>query len=373
MLRSVGAYVQGPRVIRHAGRFAAPLGKKAFLLGGTTALSLTKEDILSSLAEHKVAQATVQPGVQICSVNAVNSLVEVGKASGADVVVSVGGGSAVDAGKLVAYKMGVPVICIGTVCSTACGPTTALSVVYNEDHTFKEYAFYPRNPDVVMMDSKLIAESSPEYLVAGMGDTYAAYFEAIAASKGSPNLVGGRSLPLAYRAAKDCWDQCREYGLEAKLANEKKVVTPALERLIETCTYTACLGYESGGMSGAHSIHNGLVNVGVVSLHRSVQPYAPHGQVIAFTTLALMILDEKTPEQIEEVIAFNNRVGLATTMEDIAGGKDVPDDVLTEAAKFACAKGETIHYMQQPIRPDMVFAAVKEADALGHAYKEKNE
>ena len=36
-------YVQGPQVMREAGKYIAPLGSKVYVIGGPTALSLVKD------------------------------------------------------------------------------------------------------------------------------------------------------------------------------------------------------------------------------------------------------------------------------------------------------------------------------------------
>ena len=88
-----------------------------------------------------------------------------------DAVVGVGGGSAVDTAKATAYYTGRHVIIIPTVAATD-APCTGLSVIYNDDHSFDKYLFYPTNPDAVMVDTKIIANAPVKFLVAGMGDAH---------------------------------------------------------------------------------------------------------------------------------------------------------------------------------------------------------
>ena len=49
-----------------------------------------------------------------------------------------------------------------------------------------------------------------------------------------------------------------EDGVKAKLAVEAGVCTQAVENIIEANTYLSGIGFESGGLAGAHAIHNGL-------------------------------------------------------------------------------------------------------------------
>ena len=75
-----------------------------------------------------------------------------------DTVVAVGGGSAVDTAKATAYYSGKHIVIVPTVAATD-APCTGLSVIYNDDHSFDKYLFYPTNPDAVMVDTTVIANA----------------------------------------------------------------------------------------------------------------------------------------------------------------------------------------------------------------------
>ena len=53
----------------------------------------------------------------------------------------------------------------------------------------KNTSFLPKNPDVVLVDTQVIANSPVRLTVAGIGDALATYFEARAACKARLQLV----------------------------------------------------------------------------------------------------------------------------------------------------------------------------------------
>ncbi|MDE9500294.1 iron-containing alcohol dehydrogenase, partial [Xenorhabdus bovienii] len=81
----------------------------------------------------------------------------------------------------IAYESKIPVIISPTLASTD-APTSALSVLYTELGKFDRYLRYPQNPDIVLMDTSIVAKAPVRLFVAGMGDALATYFEARANS-----------------------------------------------------------------------------------------------------------------------------------------------------------------------------------------------
>jgi glycerol dehydrogenase len=68
--------------------------------------------------------------------------------------------------------LNLPAVCLPTIAASD-APCSALSVVYTPDGTFDRLQFYKRNPDLVLVDTTIIARAPERYLVAGMGDAMA--------------------------------------------------------------------------------------------------------------------------------------------------------------------------------------------------------
>ncbi len=362
ILLSPSCYIQGAGVIREAGLHAAKLGDSALVIGGNTALALCGDAIQASLAEKGVAcYSELFHGVS--SQQEVDRLAHIAAKHGANLIIALGGGAAIDAAKAVSHGLNLPVIVIPTTVATD-APCSALSVIYSNDGVFDRYLYLRRNPDCVLMDTALVAESPAKFLVAGMGDALAGFWESgTCARSGKGNAFSGGETPtLAVLAlSRLCYETLLESGLPAKLAVERKVVTPALEAIVEANILLSGLSSENGGHAGAHSIHNGLTTLAAL---RGVL----HGEKVAFGVLAQLVLEGRPSRDIREVQGFCASVGLPICLADLNLTNPSVEDI-RQVAEAAVAEGETIHATWFPVDAVMVEAAIWAADALGVQYK----
>jgi glycerol dehydrogenase len=75
------------------------------------------------------------------------------------------------------------------------------------------------NPEVVLVDTRLIARAPVRFLVSGMGDALATWLEASSCkAKFAPNITGDVGSMTAYALARLCYDTLLEYGLAAKIS-----------------------------------------------------------------------------------------------------------------------------------------------------------
>ena len=121
------------------------------------------------------------------------------------------------------------------------------------------------------------------------------------------------------------------------------------------------IGFESGGLAGAHAVHNGLT-----AIPKTHACY--HGEKVAFGTLVQLVLEGAPRQELETVLDFCKEVGLPTTLEDL-GIQDASPEQLMEVARLASAEGDTMHNMPFAITPERVYDAIMGADALGQYYK----
>jgi len=355
-------YIQGGGAINSIGHCSSNFGVKALLIGGPTALSLCAAGIVDSLKEKGISCFQEKFRGE-CSDNEINRLVASGRSENADFVIAVGGGKALDTGKAVSHEMKIPIIVVPTTAATD-APCSGEAVIYTDEGVFDREIVLSRNPDCVIVDTSIIAKAPTIFFVSGMGDALATYWEADTCAKSNkPNVLTGEFPPTlaALNLARLCYDTLMEHGLLAKLAVEKNALTPSVEAVVEANTLLSGIGFESGGLAAAHSIHNGLT-----VLKESKQTY--HGQKVAFGTIVQLVMEGRPKDDLYQVLNFCIDVGLPVCMEDL----HVPNPSKEDIARVAMASTspeETIHATWFPVTPEMVVDAIWTADNLGREHK----
>lgn len=354
-----GRYIQGFDALLSLGAEMARFGKKSLLLVDPFVFDSLLGGFLPAV--QKEVEVTVEKFNGECSDEEIERLTVLARKLGVQTVAGIGGGKTLDTAKATAHGLNVPVLVAPTIASTD-APCSALSVIYTPAGEFKRYLFLPRNPDVVIVDTRLITQAPVRFLVSGMGDALATWFEAESCKiKYAPNMTGKVGSMTAYALARLCYETLLDYGVQAKTACEAHITTPALEHIVEANTLLSGLGFESGGLAAAHAIHNGLT--ALAPTHHYF-----HGEKVAIGTLASLFLTGKDPDVIDEVYSFCEAVDLPTTLAEI-GLAGVSDADLLLAAEKACAEGETIYNELVPVTPQAVFQALKAADAEGRRRK----
>lgn len=290
----------------------------------------------------------------ISSNGEINKMKAIVEQDNIDTVVAVGGGSAVDTAKATAYYSGRHIVIVPTVAATD-APCTGLSVIYNDDHSFDKYLFYPTNPDAVMVDTTVIANAPVKFLIAGMGDALGTYFEGRASIRTESASLEGTGITRAGQAlARLCYDTLREYGKQAIEACKVHAVTPALENIVEANVYLSGVGADNVNCAAAHSFYNGVTSLGI--------KHADHGCCVALGTLVQLVLEGAPKEEFKEVQDFCLEVGLPVTLEEI--GVTTPEQVKT-ISENACIPGETIHNLAGDVQPVELYDAIMQTDAMG--------
>lgn len=355
-----GKYIQGENALQELLRLVKLFGQKALVIASPSVIStiLPKYPL-----QEKDVEVIVEKFSGECCERELTRLSTVIAKNNPAVIVGMGGGKTIDSAKIVADRAHIPVIIVPTIASTD-APCSGVAIIYSEEGVFNSVYNTRLNPPVVLVDTSIIADAPARFLVAGMGDAMATWFEARSCSHShSLNVCGGYSTLTGLNLAKLCYDTLLQYGPAAKLDCDQNKVTPTLNNIVEANTLLSGIGFESSGLAAAHAIHNGLS-----ALEETHSFY--HGEKVAFGVITGLHLTGASNEEKETVYSFFEKVGLPTCLSDI-GIKEVNQDKLMKVAVKACLPEETIHHEIKPVIPEKVIEAMISADKMGIIRKQQ--
>jgi len=356
-LRVLGApreYVQGPGALDELPHLAARHGNghlvaviDEFLFDGLA----ERLEHLFSAQKQKVTclrfngEATREEGLRI-----VNSIAE------ADVVAGIGGGKCIDIGKFAGLHGKKPVFSVPTAASND-APTSRLIVLYSEAHAVTGTEFLDYNPDLVLVDTDIIAKAPPRLLRAGIGDALTKLYEARAAHPGGVNRFSARPTFLSRKLGELCNEVIRRCGPPVLAALGSGTRHPDFEELVETLILLSGITFESGGLSVAHSMIRGLTRIPALADYL-------HGEHVAYGTLVQIYLENDEAE-LAKAVAFNRSVGLPVSLT----GFGLPRQELEAAAHEIAAGTMTAPYITnfpRVLRAADISAAVLALEAYIH-------
>ncbi|MBU7567912.1 glycerol dehydrogenase [Weissella hellenica] len=347
-------YVQGNDVFSHPKEYFENLGKQPLLLCDDIVWEIVGETLNQTLSSNFIVTHVNFGGE--ASEEEIMRVVEIGKHADNDFIIGLGGGKTLDTAKNIADKLAVPVAILPTVASTD-APCSALSVLYTPEGQFTNYAFYDKNPDIVLVDTKVIANAPVRNLIAGIGDAMATNIEAQDVAKGHNKSMLGQAPTLASLAiAQTCEDNLFAHAHEAVAAAEAHVVTPALETVVEANTLLSGIGFESSGLAAAHAIYNGFT---VLSGESETMM---HGEKVAYGYLCELMLNNVPTETLNKYIDFNQSLGLPTTLADLHLEDATYEDFLN-VGKQATIPSETIHQMPFEVTAEDVANVIIAVDS----------
>jgi glycerol dehydrogenase len=356
-------YVQGCGVLGDAGTLLSALGQRVMTLWDEQVRGIVGETLLASLRGAGLQIEDVAFAGDSTKAEAAR-VARIAQERKVDVIMGVGGGKTLDTAKAAASAARVKVVSCPTVASND-SPTSSFTVWYDEQGNCAGFESWGVNPDLVLVDTQVIARAPVRTFVAGMGDALATWLEAEACFKArGPNLAGGTATQAALALARLCFDILMEHGVDAKRAVEKKVVTPAVEKVVEANVLLSGLGFESGGCATAHMVANCLPSY--PECHGLM-----HGHEVGFGVITQLCLDDDYPaEQVRRIVDFEVAVGLPVTFADI-GLAGVARERLARIGEICAGPGSLCANHPFAVTADSVVNAMIAADALGQARKEQ--
>lgn len=367
MFGSPASYIQGSDVLFKSAEYLARLGNRILLLAGPTSLRIVGNEFGDYLINNDFTVTKVQfngeSSVQFngeSSENEIKRVSKIGHDNHVEMVIGLGGGKTIDAAKAIADNLSAKTVILPTVASTD-APCSRLSVIYQDNGEFDHYRFYNQNPDLVMVDTKVIATAPAKLLACGMADALATNIEAQAVKKSHGlNMLGEHQTLVGLAVAQECENTLFAYGDEAYAAAIAHADTKAFDRIVEANTLMSGVGFESGGLAAAHAINDAL-SVLNGPVHERL-----HGEKVAFGLLTQLMLEGAATERFEKYFHFLKKLHLPTNFVEL-GIEDPSEANLLKVGKAACAPNDTMNRMPFEVTPLDVVNAMRGVDAYSIA------
>ena len=356
-IKAPGKYTQGAGELSKLGMNVKKMGNKFFILCSANTRkrigTVMEESLRSVEKEYVFCDFNGE-----CSKAEISRVMEEFEKAGCDVMVGAGGGKVIDTAKASAENLGSkPVVIIPTVASND-APCSGVAVIYNEAGVVVKALLTKHNPDLVLVDTDVIAHAPARLLTAGMGDALATWFETRACKRsGAKSMARGLCSNTAYMMSRLCYDLLIQDGVAALEAVKRQESDQHLENVVEASIYLSGIGFESGGLAAAHAINDGFAYV--PAAHGMY-----HGEKVAYGLLCQLLLEKAPQEEWDEVFGFCKAVGLPTKLADL-GIAEVKEEEIRKVAEAACVPTQSTKNVRADITPDEVYAAVMKVDELG--------
>jgi len=325
------------------------------LLGRSVSTAALRQQLLVDLVGQGLDPLAAELQFDCCEADLSNLIQQIVNArsntKAIDAVIAVGGGKVLDAGKLLAHRLGLACITVPTSAAT-CAGWTALANLYSPGGAFERDVTLDRCPDLLVFDHALVRQAPSATLTSGIADGMAKWYEASVSSCNSPDGLVQQAVQQA-RVLRD------QLMLEAEEAFNNPG-SEAWVRVAEACALTAGLIGGVGGAScrtvAAHAVHNGLTQLS--ACHDSL-----HGAKVGFGVLVQLRLEELLSENRlavqarRQLISLFRKLKLPVCLEDLGLSRASLEE-LQQVCAFACQSGSDLHQLPFAVSPTVLLAAL---------------
>jgi len=170
-----GRYIQGNGYISRLYEEVSRLGTSPLIIGGKTAISLTRDKIEDCL-NGNCNKYEIIIHTSTCNKEDSVVLAQLCRDKGYDVIVGVGGGVICDFAKLTAIEASLPVITVPT-SSATCACCTPLSVCYTKEGRTVGTSHFKTEVNCVIADTEILLCQPERLFLAGVFDALAKFVE----------------------------------------------------------------------------------------------------------------------------------------------------------------------------------------------------
>ena len=291
-------------------KLLTPYGKRTVVSGGVRARASIQDKLFPAL-EAAGIEYRVNAFSGESSMNNVEKLVEICREYMPDFIIGAGGGKALDTAKYAAEICGIPVITIPTIAAT-CAAASNQIIVYSDDGEYLENVYPKTNPPLVIVDPEVILRAPKKYLISGIYDSLAKWYEGSASLPGSDNADTFEYMALAIAGMlKENLFRDGKAALDALDAGE---LTKEFINVVNLNIYTAAsvqaLGIKAVRNGIAHSTQNGLTKL-------PGGHHITHGEKVAYgIAVQLAVLNAPASEKAE-LKGLYDSMGLVSTFRGL--------------------------------------------------------
>ena len=308
------SYSIGSAIYDKIGPVCESYGRKVLVIGGRKALAAAYGKIVSYVEQTNLEIIGKEIYGENCTYATVERLRAMPLYQEADMVFGVGGGKALDTVKCLCITDDKPVFTFPTIASN-CAATTSVSIMYNEDGTFLKPNFFVRPAMHAFIDTEILAKAPSQYLWAGIGDTYAKYYEAMISSR-DERLE--HFTALGVEVSRMCRDPLLTYSKQALEDHKQGLCTYAVEQVVLAIVVTTGIASIFLTKDFTPDYNSGLAHAVFYALtaYPVIEERHLHGEVVAFGILLALLVDGQK-EEFEKIYQLNQSIGLPTRLEEL--------------------------------------------------------
>lgn len=307
-IKAPSIYYQEKGLLERIGEYVYPVSERFFIICEKNISDQIGSDIRKGLETAKIEwKKIVFEGV--CTEELAMQYADKCMEAECEAIMGIGGNGVLDLAKAAGHYAGVPVVVVPTDASSN-APCSSIAGLFKNAH-FDKRLRLGHCPDMVLVDSEIIAAAPARYLAAGMADAIATYLEnkILFQSELEGRIKKGTISSTVIAASKESYDIVIAYGQKAWKDIQNHVCSDEVEKIIEANIYLSGIGFENGGLAAAHSIAKGMTHLGKSDFL--------HGEFVSVGILAQMVMSGENPEEFQTMKKFLHSLELPVCLSDL--------------------------------------------------------
>lgn len=310
-------YVEKDCVKNHAKEMLA-VGKRALIVTGHSSAKAngSLNDVTEVLNDGGVAYQIFDEVEENPSTDTVGKGAQIAREFGADFIIGIGGGSAIDAAKAMAILLvnpnvnaddlhkapaktlnHAPVVAVPTTCGTG-SEATPVSIITNHKINLKKSIPHRIFPVLALVDGKYLASAKKQLIVNTAVDALAHMVESIL------NVHSNMLNRMCPEYGLKLWEECKDALIASVAANNSAAqntsqkAAPIDASLYEKLMYTSTIAGMSIAMTSTAVPHG-------MSYDLTLCKGTPHGPAVGYFLAAYVeICQKKVPADVEKILSL---------------------------------------------------------------------